>query len=275
MATLSDTSPEAERVWINVWRAMSLARKWLILGEAFRMAKALHEAGCRRRRPGATSADVHADWLAVQYGYRGRSAWEETVMDPAVQQGLILREVLAALTKHGIPYAVGGSIASSLHGIARYTQDADVTVEPFPGKEAQFVACFGPDYYVSLPAVQQAVRDRSSFNILQTRAGFKVDIFVRKDVPFEEAALRRRIPFSPPDQPGPPIDLLTAEDVILFKLQWYRLGGEVSSQQWSDVLGVLKVQSGKLDDAHLDRFATDLGVSDLLARARREAAGTP
>src|SRR5271166_5977748 len=121
MATLSDTSPEAERVWIDVWRAMPPGRKWLIVGEAFRMAKALHAAGCRQRHPGASPAEVHGDWLVVQYGYRGLSFWEEPVMDPAVQQGLILREVLTALTRLGIPYAVGGSIASSLHGIARYT----------------------------------------------------------------------------------------------------------------------------------------------------------
>jgi hypothetical protein len=39
MATLTDTSPEAERVWIDVWRAMSPGRKWLFLAESFQLAK--------------------------------------------------------------------------------------------------------------------------------------------------------------------------------------------------------------------------------------------
>jgi hypothetical protein len=187
----------------------------------------------------------------------------------------VVREVCAVLTKLGIVHALGGPIASSIYGIGRYTQDADVIVEPFPDKAAQLVACFGPEYVVRLSAVLHAVHNRSSFMILQTRAGFKVDVLVRKDVPFQETALWRRIPFCPPDQVGAPIDLLTAEDMILFELEYHRIWGEVpSSQQWLDILTMLKVQSGKLDEAHLDRFATDLGVSDLLTRARSEAART-
>jgi hypothetical protein len=252
---------------------MSPERKWLKLAETFQTAKVLHAAGFRQRQPGATAAAIHADWLAVQYGFHANAAAEGPPMDSAIQNIQILREVLGALTKLGIPCALGGSMASSIHGVARYTQDADVTVEPFPGKEPQLVAWFGSDYDVSLPAVQQAVRDRSSFNILHTRAGFKAAVFVRKDVAFEESALARRVPFSLPEQAGPPIDLLTAEDVVLFKLQWYRLGNESSSQQWADVLGMMRVQAGRLDEAYLDRFAAELGVGDLLTRARKEAAG--
>lgn len=85
----------------------------------------------------------------------------------------VLAEVLAALDRLSIAYALGGSMASSLHGVARYTRDADLTVEPFPGKEEALVAAFGPDYYLSLPAVRQAVSTRSSFNILHTREGFR------------------------------------------------------------------------------------------------------
>src|SRR5581483_3627027 len=105
-------------------------------------------------------------------------------------------------------YALGGSMASSFHGVARFTQDADVTVEPFAGKEPQLVAAFGPDYYVSLPAVRQAVADRSSFNVINTREGFKIDIFVRKDQPFEQKALERRVSQPLPDRPDQPVPLL-------------------------------------------------------------------
>jgi hypothetical protein len=192
--------------------------------------------------------------------------------DPRALQ--VVREVLDVLGKLGIPHALGGSVASSFHGIARYTQDADVTVEPFPGKETPFVAAFGPDYSVSLPAVQQAVRDRSSFNILNTREGFKVGVFVRKDSPFEQKALERRVAVALPDRPAEPVLMLTAEDILLFKFVWYRLGGEASDRQWSDILGVLRVQAGQLDEAYLDCWAADLDVSDLLARARQERGAT-
>src|SRR5205085_1776528 len=122
----------------------------------------------------------------------------------------------------------------------------------FAGREAELVAAFGPDFYVSEPAVRQAVSARSSFNIINTATGFKVDVFVCRDDLFERSALGRRIPLTFPDAPSQPIYLQTAEDVVLFKLRWYRLGNETSEQQWKDVLGVLRVQGDKLDQDYLD-----------------------
>lgn len=267
---MNDTSPEAERVLTEVFRRMPAGKKWLILGQAYTDARVLHAAGVRYRMPEATSEDVHEDWLRFQLGmpFLRRTGKHES--ERPMQNLSDLREVLEVFTRLGIPYALGGSMASSVYGVARYTQDADVTVEPFPGREDELVRAFGADYYVSLSAVEQANRDRSSFNIINTATGFKVDVFVRKDAPFEQAAMQRRIPMGFPDAPGQPVFLHAPEDVLLFKLRWYRLGNETSDQQWADVLGVLKVQAGKLDDAYLNQWAADLGVADLLLRARQE-----
>jgi hypothetical protein len=132
------------------------------------------------------------------------------------------------------------------------------------------VARFGPDYYISLAAVQQAVRQRSSFNIIHTPSGFKVDVFVCKDRPFEQSVMMRRRVAPVADRPGETIVLVTAEDIILLKLEWHRIGGGISDRQWSDILGVLKVQAGKLDESYLGYWAAELKVSDLLAQARQE-----
>jgi len=48
------------------------------------------------------------------------------------------------------------------------------------------------------------------------------------------------------------------------------LGGEVSERQWRDTLGVLKTRAGELDLGYLQKWATDLKVSDLLKRALKE-----
>jgi hypothetical protein len=67
------------------------------------------------------------------------------------------------------------------------------------------------------------------------------------------------------------VEVVSPEDVILLKLEWFRLGGEMSDRQWGDILGVLRVQAGQLDADYLDHWAAELGVLDLLGKARDEA----
>jgi hypothetical protein len=267
---LSDTSPEAERVLTEVYRRLSPGQKALLLDQMYRDVRALHAAGVRLRQPDASGRDVLADWIARNLGITLPVPLGEPAMSGPVSYLPELRAVLEILDRLGLAYAVGGSMASSIYGEARTTRDADITLEPFPGREAQFAAAFGPSYYLSLPAIQDAVRRRSSFNIIDTAKGFKVDVFVRPDTPFEQSAMSRRGPVTLADQPDKPLIVHSPEDVILFKLRWYRLGNESSEQQWRDVLGVLRAQGPRLDHPYLDRWAQDLGVTDLLARARQE-----
>ena len=118
----------------------------------------------------------------------------ENLMDPVAQDVKpVLYHVIRTFDRLGIGYAIGGSIASSLHGIGRMTRDADLTAEPFGMKVNAFVSAFPlNEYYLSEPAVREAIRTRSTFNILHPPTGHKVDVFVRKDTPFERSAFDRR-----------------------------------------------------------------------------------
>jgi hypothetical protein len=248
MSRLTDTSPDVTRRMIDAYRRMPLDRKWRNLGEDWMTVRLLHEAGYRRRNPNATGADIRSDWLRQTLGHALAVVVPETDMVP-LPFAPVLRTALRVFDRLGIGYAIGGSIASSMHGIGRMTRDADVTCEPFTGREVQFVSAFDPNaFYVSVDAVRQAVRDRFTFNILHPESGFKTLA----------------------DDPAQPIACYSPEDVILFKLQWYRLGGETSDQQWSDVVGVLRAQADRLDSGYLDQWSAALGIADLLARARDE-----
>ena len=178
---------------------------------------------------------------------------------------------MSAFRKLGIDYALAGSLASSMHGHPRLTFDADVSAEPFPGKESALVASFGADYYLSLPAIREAVRDRATFNIFNHRAGFKVEVFLRKERPFDRSFMSRRRALHCGTHDGPVIDTVSTEDVILLKLEWYRLGNEIADKPLEDVIGVILVQGEGLDRAYLARWAEELGVSDLLERVLAEA----
>jgi hypothetical protein len=273
MSKLSDTSLDVQQLLTEISRRTTPAEKWLRLGEMYQDARALHAAGVRLRNPNATDRDILRSWLK-QLGFPNVTVVGEPRMDESNPNLRELRAVLAIFDQLGIPTALGGSMASSIYGVDRFTRDADITAEPFLGKEAQLVSALQANYYVSLPAIQDAIRLRSTFNILHTSSGFKVDVFVRKEEPFEKTAMSRRMVVIVPDlrgNPGMPLVVHSPEDVILFKLRWYRLGNESSEQQWEDIVGVMQAQEKHLDQAYLDHWAADLRVADLLLRARQEA----
>jgi hypothetical protein len=269
MTILSDTTPAAQRRWAETYARLSPADKARRLATAFADARKLHAAGMRQRNPGAGAELVLSDWLRRHFGYTassgaGRMA-EKSNLD-------VLEEVLAVFNRLGIAHALGGSMASSLHGIARFTLDADVAAEPFPDRIAEFAGSLPAPYYLSLEAIQEAHRQHGSFNIIHTEAGFKVDVFISALDPFARSAMARRQQVQLRESAAA-VAVQSPEDVILAKLRWFRMSGSALQNQWSDVLGVLRVQQN-LDAAYLDHWAKALNLEDLLQQARAEAERT-
>jgi hypothetical protein len=182
----------------------------------------------------------------------------------------VVLEVIRPLDRLGVPYAVGGSLASSLHGIPRTTQDADLVADLRPQHVQPFVAELSPTFYVSPERVAQAVSRRSSVNIVHLATGIKVDIFILKSEPLALQEMIRRQSMSVPGS-DVPLQVASAEDTILQKLLWYQLGNKVSERQWHDVLGVLKVSGQDLDYGYLKEWATRIGVEELLREALDDA----
>jgi hypothetical protein len=260
-------------VLTEVHRGMPPWRKWELLDDFYRFGRSLHAAGFLSRRPGASDAEIRDDWAAIHLGLSPGRPFpdEEKSVDQPIEFRRTIEMVIEVLDRLQIDYTLSGSLASSIHGVSRNTIDADLTVEPFAGREAAFVGCFGPNFYVSLDAVRRAVSERSSFNLIQTTTGVKIDLFVSKDRPFDRSIMARRQTIAPREPGARPIHVVSPEDIILLKLEWYRLGNEVSDRQWTDVLGVLRVQAGRLDWPYLASWAGALGVADLLQKARAEA----
>jgi hypothetical protein len=180
-------------------------------------------------------------------------------------------DVLEAL---GVPYFVGGSLASSVHGVPRASIDADVVAALRLDHAAALVARLEADYYLDEGRVRAAVHARRSFNAIHLATMFKIDVFVLKGRPFDAEALRRAGPEALGDAPGSPLfRVASAEDTVLAKLEWFHAGGEVSERQWADIIGVLKAGGERLDVAYLRRWADALAVRGILERALGSAAG--
>jgi hypothetical protein len=106
--------------------------------------------------------------------------------------------------------------------------------------------------------------------VIHLETMLKVDVFVSRDRPFDRRAMERARS-APSETPGErALPLASAEDTVLAKLEWFRRGGEVSERQWTDVHGVQRASGASLDRRYLGEGASELGVSDLLARALAE-----
>jgi len=180
--------------------------------------------------------------------------------------------VIDVLDALGIPYLLGGAFASSAQGSARATLDADLVSDLRPEHVAPFVADLRDAFYLDPDTVRSAVLNRGSFNLINLQTMFKVDVFVHKGRPFDRAQFERRRATQLSVDPPRTAYLSSPEDTVLAKLVWYRLGDEVSDRQWRDILSVLRVQAGRLDVPYLRRWAEELAVSDLLARALEQTA---
>jgi hypothetical protein len=186
-----------------------------------------------------------------------------------------LLPVLRVLDRLGIPHYVGGSLASSAHGVPRASIDADVVAWLTPERAESFIAALSGAYHLSEERVRDATRRRASCNLIHLDTMIKIDLFVAKDRPFERRALDRREMIDVRDEPPATLPVASAEDIVLAKLEWYRAGGESSTRQWEDVLGVLRMNLGEtLDIDYLRAGAAELGVEDLLSRALEEANST-
>ncbi len=177
--------------------------------------------------------------------------------------------VTEELEKLGIPYFLAGSLASALYGVGRSTLDADIVADLPAEMVNNFVSALERQFVVDQEMILNAISRRGSFNLLHRQTMFKVDVFLPQDA-FDQAQLERRSPEQLQKGNGQTIFVASAEDTILAKLRWFRLGNEISDRQWQDILGILKLQRGVLDTSLLEDWASRIGVSDLLKKAFEE-----
>lgn len=179
----------------------------------------------------------------------------------------IALKVAAALQAVGAEYFVGGSLASSLQGEPRATNDIDFVVSLPAGRVEAFRDALGDDFEVDTDMLRDAVLHARSANAFYLPVVTKIDFFGRGYEAFDESEFSRRSS-TVVRATGQSLFVKSAEDTVLRKLLWFREGGSVSEKQWRDIVGVLRISQKTLDNPYLDSWAIRLQLTELLLRAR-------
>lgn len=117
----------------------------------------------------------------------------------------------------------------------------------------------GADYYFGLETAEAALRPGGSFLIVYMQSVTKFDFFGIAGDAFGMSQLARRRMAMVDFLSDVEVPVASPEDIVLAKLRWYDLGGRTSERQWSDILGVLRVQSGKLDWGYIEEWGRGWG----------------
>ena len=180
-------------------------------------------------------------------------------------------QLIAALDRAGAAYVVGGSMASAHHGVPRATNDIDILVDLQPQHVPALVSALRPEFYLDEKEAIECIRLRRSFNLIHMATVYKFDLFL-VSTPFHFAQLDRAVEATF-DFMGAEITcrMSSAEDIILAKLDWYRIGGYSSERQMNDITNVIGVSGERLDRDYLRAWAQKLGLSELLEKALNES----
>lgn len=180
-------------------------------------------------------------------------------------------EVTSLLEDAEIDFRIGGSLASSLWGQERTTRDADIAAFISEPQLEKLEGLVKWPYIMDARDMRAgiiAAAEFSSGQILHAETLDKIDLFILAEDDYNRVQLQNRrfvevtvgrsLPFSSP------------EDSVITKLRWFVLGNRVSDRQWNDIVQVLEMQHGQLDEEYLARWSSHFGVADLFAEAKSQ-----
>jgi hypothetical protein len=271
----ADTTQAIEDEFISRLNQVPPWRKLEMVAQLNTAVREMIMAGLHRRYPDDSPEKLHR-WLAEAllgpelahpiYNYLPKEV--HVMQSEPIAVMLVVAELFERM---GINYVIGGSMASAFYGVGRSTMDVDFLADVHMEHVEPLSEALRPDFYLDEDTIRSAIERRSGFNLIHLATMFKVDVFIQGTRGFDSLQLGRHTRAAVTSNPTRQVYLLSPEDVVVAKLDWYQLGDRLSDRQWRDILGVLIAQAGQLDIEYMRQNADDLGVRDLLERAFLES----
>ena len=155
-----------------------------------------------------------------------------------------LTPVTEAFEQLSIPYYIGGSVASSLYGMARSTMDVDIVADIKKNYVSKLRDKLDEKYYIDEDMIIGAIENSSSFNLIHLETAIKIDVFIYKDEPHQRKAIERKVKDKFDEELDYECYFSSPEDIIIAKFQWFELGNRTSQLQWLDILGGFPAETG-------------------------------
>src|SRR6266496_4325226 len=232
-----DTSPEAERVLIDLIRNASAAKRFKSVRSTTNTLLQMNIKNIQKLYPDATVAEIAQVFVA----HPGKLSAPALVVS------------LCARLKD-----------------SRVVSEPDVLVVHVP----LLIPLLQENYHVDIQEMYEAVQRRTSFSMFHLDTLFEVDVITSEFCSFEEGVYNR-LQWHCLDEASCHFPIASPEDIVLIKLMLYE-GYEIfPDDQWNDILGVLKVQKQDLDVSYLEKWAALLEITALLEQAYVDAGIDP
>ena len=178
-----------------------------------------------------------------------------------------LFQFIEPLDRAGVPYAIVGSVASSVYGEPRATNDVDLLIQLPRVDAGKLAGAFAPaEFYVPPPEIIEIELGRAHgghINIIALESMMKADFYPLSAREAAWFADRRRIEIA-----GRALWFARPEAVIVHKLRFYREGG--SDKHLRDIRGMLAVSGDQIDRALIEAKVAELGLAAEWRKARLE-----
>jgi len=277
-----DTHPEAERIMIDVIRKAPMSKRFRLVQSLTQSALWSSMRAWQERHRKVSEQEAAVGYVSCSCG---------TALAQHVQAALGMRErwhvqpadlvtvmlpALKVFDELGAPCYLGGSVASSLHGMQQLAQDVDLVVDLPEHKLSTLLALLHRHYVLDEDEARQEVRERTSFPAIHLDSLMKIDVILPRPAAFE-TAMRQLVALYTLDERYPPFQVASTCEMILYKLRRYqrdersRSDGMRDDAQWNDILGMLKVQGPDLDLVLLEKWAATLEIRGTWRRALVDA----
>lgn len=174
--------------------------------------------------------------------------------------------LLDLLNEAQVPYMMVGSFSSNAYGEARSTKDADFVVQLEPKMRQTMLGKLPREFEIDWQVSFETITGHTRQILRIPSIPFEIELFDLSNEPFDQSRFARRQRTA---LEGHTVWLPTAEDVVVQKLRWAKLGKR--DKDMLDAVGILRVRRENLDWEHIEKWCAELDILDTLTLAKGKA----